>query len=72
MSQAIEVKRSRGRPASFPNTKTRMAGFNLPVDTLDRLSKATETRNAKKADGAPSVTQNTLVNRAILAYLRRD
>lgn len=72
MSNATEVKRGRGRPKAFPDVETIMAGFNLPTATLEKLRAGVESRNAKRAAGTPSVTQNTLVNRALLAYLRRD
>lgn len=60
-SNTAEVKRGRGRPAAFPNEETKMAGFNLPVGTLELLAKGAADRE---------VTQNTLVNRAIRAYVR--
>ena len=72
MSTQVAEKRGRGRPEAFPGVDCRMAGYNLPVATLERVAKAVKARNAKKAEGAQSMTQNTLVNRALLAYLRRD
>lgn len=68
-----EVKRGRGRPASFPELGkegVQMAGFNLPVSTLETLDKAVETRNAARKEGQPRVNKNTIVDRAIRAYLR--
>jgi hypothetical protein len=53
---ATEVKRGRGRPASFPGQETRVAGFNLPIETLDMLAAEAETRG---------VTQNAVVAKAI-------
>lgn len=61
-NSATQTKRGRGRPASFPGQETRMAGFNLPVSTLERLSAGAEKRG---------ITQNALVARAVEAYLRR-
>jgi len=54
-------KRGRGRPASFPGQETKMAGFNLPVSTLNMLAAGAAARE---------VTQNTVVDRALRAYLR--
>lgn len=62
MTTATETKRGRGRPASFPNTDTKMAGFNLPEATIELLKKGAERRE---------VTQNILVDRAIRAYVRK-
>lgn len=56
-----EVKRGRGRPASFPDTATKMAGFNLPLTTLDSLAAGAKARG---------ITQNALLDRALKAYLR--
>lgn len=61
MSNATEVKRGRGRPATFPNDETRMAGFNLPVATLELVRKTAEKRE---------INQNALVNKALLAFCR--
>lgn len=61
MSNVAEVKRGRGRPESFPNQETKMAGFNLPVATLDLVKQTSEKR---------SMPQNILVERALRAYLR--
>lgn len=60
-STTIE-KRGRGRPASFPNTETKMAGYNLPVETLEMVTKAAAKRE---------VNQNILVDKALRAYLRK-
>lgn len=60
MSQ-VEVKRSVGRPASFPNQETKMAGYNLPLTTLKLVSDAADKRDEN---------QNILVDRALRAYLR--
>jgi hypothetical protein len=60
-STTIE-KRGRGRPATFPNTDTKMAGYNLPTSTLELVRKAAAKRG---------VNQNLLVDRALRAYLRR-
>lgn len=62
MSTSTQEKRGRGRPATFPNTKTKMAGYNLPVTTLDLVRNAAAKRE---------VNQNLLVDRALRAYLRR-
>lgn len=61
MSNVAEVKRGRGRPKSFPNVQTKMAGFNLPVETLELVSKTAEQRE---------IPQNVIVERALRAYLR--
>lgn len=62
MAEASVVeKRPRGRPRAFPDQKTRMSGFNLPVETLEMLSAASEARK---------LTQNAIVDRAVRAYLR--
>ena len=61
MSTSTEVKRGRGRPASFPNQDTKMAGFNLPTATLELLATGAKARG---------VTQNAVVDRALRAYLR--
>lgn len=61
MSPSTETKRGRGRPRSFPDQETKMAGFNLPTSTLESLAAGAQARE---------ITQNALVNRAILAYLR--
>jgi hypothetical protein len=61
MSNATETKRPVGRPQSFPGQATKMAGFNLPVETLALLAEAAKSRE---------VTQNTLVERALRSYLR--
>lgn len=60
-SNTTETKRSRGRPRSFPDQVTKMAGFSLPVDTLELLQAGAQARG---------VTQNALVDRALRAYLR--
>ena len=62
MTNSTLTKRGRGRPASFPNTDTKMAGYNLPVATLDLVTKAATKRG---------VNQNILVDRALRAYLRK-
>lgn len=62
MSNSVEVKRGRGRPASFPNTETKMANYNLPIATLDLVTKAAAKRE---------VNQNILVDRALRAYLHK-
>lgn len=62
MTSATETKRGRGRPQTFPGQKTRMAGFNLPVDTLDLLSASAESRDK---------TQNAIVDAALRAYCRK-
>lgn len=62
MSTSTETKRGRGRPATFPNTETKMAGYNLPVATLELVRKAAAKRE---------VNQNLLVDRALRAYLRK-
>jgi hypothetical protein len=62
MSTSTETKRGRGRPATFPTQNTKMAGYNLPVTTLEIVRKAAAKRE---------VNQNLLVNRALLAYLRK-
>lgn len=54
--------RGRGRPASFPDQETKMAGFNLPVTTLELIAKGASKRG---------VNQNILVERAIRAYCRK-
>ena len=56
-----EVKRGRGRPPAFPDAKTKMAGFNLPVETLELLSATAKSRE---------LTQNAIVDRAVRAYCR--
>lgn len=61
-NSSTQVKRGRGRPRAFPGVETRMAGFNLPDATLQRLAAGAKTRG---------ITQNALVDRAINAYLRR-
>jgi hypothetical protein len=61
MSNATETKRPVGRPQSFPGQSTKMAGFNLPVETLALLAETAKSRE---------VTQNTLVERALRSYLR--
>lgn len=58
---ATEVKRGRGRPPAFPGQKTKMAGFNLPQETLELLSKTATERE---------LTQNAIVDRAVRAYCR--
>jgi len=63
MSNSTEVKRGRGRPKSFPNAETRMAGFNLPVATLEKIVAAAAKRGTN---------QNTLLDRAVNAYLRKS
>lgn len=60
-STNTEVKRGRGRPASFPNLETKMAGFNLPLATLESLAAGAKARG---------ITQNALLDRALKAYLR--
>jgi len=60
--EQVAAKRGRGRPASFPNQETKMAGYNLPVTTLDLVTKAAAKRG---------VNQNILVDRALRAYLRK-
>ncbi len=62
-AQMTETKRGRGRPASFPNQETKMAGFNLPTGTLEKLSKGAAKRE---------ITQNALLAKAIEAYCRKD
>ncbi len=57
----VEVKRGVGRPATFPGQETKMAGFKLPIETLERLA----TRAEEKG-----LNQNDLVNRALTAYMR--
>lgn len=61
VSSNTEVRRGRGRPRSFPDQQTKMAGFNLPVETLELLQEAAQARG---------VTQNALVDRAIRSLLR--
>lgn len=61
MPTSTETKRGRGRPRSFPDQQTKMAGFNLPVATLELLQEGARSRG---------VTQNALVDRAIRAYVR--
>jgi len=61
-STATQTTRPRGRPASFPDQETKMAGFNLPVATLDLVGAAAAKRE---------INQNILVDRAIRAYLRK-
>ena len=61
MTNSTEIKRGRGRPKSFPNTETKMAGYNLPIETLELVTKAAAKRE---------VNQNILVDRALRAYLR--
>jgi hypothetical protein len=70
MTNATETKRGRGRPASFPNQETKMAGYNLPVETLDLVTEAVEKRN-KDRGNKPRINQNQLVDRALRAYLRQ-
>jgi hypothetical protein len=62
MNTNVETKRGRGRPATFPNKATKMAGYNLPVETLELVRKAAAKRE---------VNQNLLVDRALRAYLRK-
>lgn len=62
MTNATETKRGRGRPATFPNQNTKMAGYNLPTATLELVRKAAAKRE---------VNQNLLVDRALRAYLRK-
>ena len=65
MSNVVEVKRGRGRPKSFPELsekEVKMAGYKLLVTTLEVVSKGAEKRG---------IAQNALVNRALLAYLRK-
>lgn len=62
VNTATEVKRGRGRPKSFPNAATKMAGYNLPEATLEMVTTAAVTRG---------VPQNILVDRALRAYLNR-
>jgi hypothetical protein len=62
MNVSTETKRGRGRPATFPNQETKMAGYNLPTDTLEMVRKAAAKRE---------VNQNLLVDRALRAYLRK-
>lgn len=72
MSNATQTEtRGRGRPASFPDVETKMAGYNLPVSTCEAVNKAVEKRNKARKAGTPRTNANMLVNRAILAYLRR-
>lgn len=54
--------RKRGRPASFPNAETKMAGYNLPTTTLELVTNAAAKRG---------INQNILVDRALRAYLRK-
>jgi len=56
-------KRGRGRPQSFPNEPTKAAGYTLPITTIDRVTAGAEVRD---------ININILVNRALLAYLRKD
>jgi hypothetical protein len=70
MTQATETKRGRGRPASFPDVETNMAGYNLPQETLDLVKAAVEKRN-KNRGNKPRINQNQLVDRALRAFLRR-
>lgn len=60
-TETTEAKRGRGRPQSFPGQETKMSGFNLPVATLELLKAGAKARE---------VGQNTLVDRALRAYLR--
>lgn len=68
MSTQTETKQ-RGRPASFTQP-TKMAGFNLPLETLAMLAAAVTKRNESRKEGVSRVNQNTLVDRALRAYLR--
>ena len=61
MPTNTEVKRGRGRPRSFPDQTTKMAGFALPVETLELLQEGARSRN---------IPQNALLDRAIRSYLR--
>lgn len=61
MSNATEVKRGRGRPASFPNQETKPSGYSLPVATLKLVEDAAV---------AKEVNRNVIVDRALRAYLR--
>ena len=61
MNTNTEVKRGRGRPQSFPNQDTKMAGYRLPTSTLDLVTKSATKRE---------INQNILVDRALRAYLR--
>jgi hypothetical protein len=61
MPTVTEVKRGRGRPASFPNQETKMAAYCLPITTLESLQAGAKARG---------ITQNALVDRALRAYLR--
>ena len=72
MSTQVEVKpRGRGRPSSFPEgVETKMAGFNLPVATLELLTSTVEKRN-KDRGAKPRTNGNLLVDRAIRAFLRK-
>lgn len=62
MNTNTEVKRGRGRPATFPDQDTKMAGYNLPITTLEAV--ATEAARREW-------NQNALVNRALLSFLNR-
>lgn len=62
MNTSTILKRGRGRPATFPNQDTKMAGYNLPTSTLELVRKAAEKRG---------INQNALVERALRAYLRK-
>lgn len=63
MTNETETKRGVGRPSAFPeNVTTKLAGFNLPVESLAKLKAAAADRK---------IPQNLLLNRAIESYLRR-
>jgi len=65
MTQETEIKRGRGRPESFPGQKTKMVGYNLPVETIELLQAEVERRNANRKPDQPTVNLNTIVDRAI-------
>ena len=70
MTNSTETKRGRGRPCSFPGQETKMAGFNLPVATLELLTAAVEKRNTNRKEGQGRTNCNLVVDRALRAYLR--
>lgn len=62
-AQAIETKRGRGRPSTFPaDVETKAAGYKLPVTTLTLVDEVAERMEINK---------NGLVDRALRAYLTR-
>ena len=61
MPTNTETKRGRGRPRSFPDQQTKLAGFALPLETLELLQEGARTRG---------IPQNALLDRAIRSYLR--